>query len=326
MESLKSKSYVEILKKYSVLILLVVFIIIASIVSKSFFTLSNFFNLLQSYAAPGIIAIGMTYTILSSGTDLSVGSVAALAGMTSALMLSLGAPVAVAVVVGVGVGALLGTVTGLIITFFNLAPFIVSLATMVSARGLALLTTDGKVISGLAKMVGGEEFCFLGGGSFPVGDLKLPFAGITWILVTIVAAYVLRYTVFGRGLYAIGGNREAAMLSGVRVKLFSTLAWTISGMTAAYAGIMLTAWLTVAQPTLAQGFELDAIAATVIGGTSMLGGRGGVFGTLAGVFILAIITNLFNLMGLPSYYQQIFKGVIIVGALLLNRVVARDDN
>ena len=326
MERTKDKNYILLLKKYSVLLLLVVFVIIASLVSKNFFTVSNFFNLLQSYAAPGVIAIGMTFTILSSGTDLSVGSVAALAGMVASMLLAQGVSPAVSVIAGVGVGALLGTITGLIITFFNLAPFIVSLATMVSARGLAMLTTDGKVISGLSKLAGGEAFCFLGGGYLELGDARIPFAGITWIAITLVAAYILRYTVFGRGLYAIGGNSEAAMLSGVRVKLYSTLAWTISGMTSAYAGIMLTAWLTVGQPTLANGFELDAIAAVVIGGTSMNGGKGGVFGTLAGVFILAIITNLFNLMGLPSYYQQIFKGVIIVGALLLNLVVSRRDD
>jgi len=319
---------VEVFKKYSVLFLLGFFIVVASLVSSNFFSLSNFLNLLQSYAAPGVIAIGMTFTILSSGTDLSVGSFAALGGMVSALLLTRGLPVGLCVVIAVIVGSLLGTVNGLIITFFNMTPFIVSLATMVSIRGLAMLTTDGKVISGLIKLgkdgASGAAFCFLGGGTITAAGARIPVAGITWILLTVITAYVLRYTMFGRGLYAIGGNREAAMLSGMRVKLFNTLAWTVSGMTSAYAGVMLTAWLTVAQPTLAAGFELDAIAATVIGGTAMSGGKGGVIGTFAGVFILAIITNLFNLMGLPSYYQQIFKGIIIVAALLLNQFVSRE--
>ncbi|MDR1954104.1 MAG: ABC transporter permease [Clostridiales Family XIII bacterium] len=323
--SLNKETVVELIKKYSVMLLLIVFVIIASMVSNSFFTLSNFFNILQSYAAPGIIAIGMTFTILSSGTDLSVGSVAALAGMVSASLLAQGFPVGISIILGIIMGGLLGTITGLIITFFQLEPFIVSLATMVSARGLAMLTTDGKVISGLIKLDGGDTFCYLGGGSFEILGERLPFAGLTWVAITLVMAYILKYTNFGRGLYAIGGNKEAALLSGVRVKLFNTLAWTISGMTAAYGGIMLTSWLTVAQPTLASGFELDAIAAVVIGGTAMTGGKGGVGGTLVGVFILAIITNLFNLMGLPSYYQQIFKGIIIVGALLLNRVVSINE-
>jgi ribose transport system permease protein len=319
----------EIFKKYSVLILLVFFITIASFVSSNFFSLSNFLNILQSYAAPGVIAIGMTFTILSSGTDLSVGSFAALGGMVAALLLTRGIPVPACVVIAVAIGGFLGTVNGLVITFFNMTPFIVSLATMVSIRGLAMLTTDGKVISGLIRIgkdgSAGAAFCSLGGGTFDVLGARIPIAGLTWILFTIVAAYVLRYTMFGRGLYAIGGNREAAMLSGMRVKLYNTLAWTVSGITATYAGVMLTAWLTVAQPTLASGFELDAIAATVIGGTAMSGGKGGVVGTFAGVLILAIITNLFNLMGLPSYYQQIFKGIIIIAALLLNQFVSREN-
>jgi len=315
----------EIFKKHSVFFILGFLILIASLVSPHFFTISNFLNLLQSNAAPGIIAIGMTFTILSSGTDLSVGSLAALGGMVSAMLLTLGLPVGFCVIAAVLIGGALGTVNGLIITYFKLAPFIVSLAAMVSIRGLAMLTTDGRVISGLMRLgPRGEAFCFLGGGAFTVGDVRIPVAGITWILLTIVAAYVLRYTVFGRALYAIGGNREAAILSGMRVKLYSTLAWTVSGMTAAYAGIMLTAWLTVAQPTLGVGFELNAIAATVIGGTLLSGGKGGVIGTFAGVFILAIITNIFNLMGVPSFYQQIFKGLIIISALLLNKFVSME--
>ncbi|MDR1903766.1 MAG: ribose ABC transporter permease [Treponema sp.] len=318
-----------IFKKYSVLILLIFFIVVASLVSSNFFSVSNFLNILQSYAAPGIIAIGMTFTILSSGTDLSVGSFAALGGMVSALLLTRNVPVPVCVLVAVGIGGLLGSLNGLIITFFNITPFIVSLATMVSIRGLAMLTTDGKVISGLIRLGNGggsgAAFCLLGGGTFNIMGARIPIAGLTWIFFTVIAAYVLRYTMFGRGLYAIGGNREAAMLSGMRVKLYNTLAWTVSGITATYAGVVLTAWLTVAQPTLASGFELDAIAATVIGGTAMSGGKGGVIGTFAGVLILAIITNLFNLMGLPSYYQQIFKGIIIIAALLLNQFVSREN-
>jgi len=330
MARLKDNKYIQTIKKYNVLILLIIFIAIASIASDSFFTLSNFLNIMQSYAAPGIIAIGMTFTILSSGTDLSVGSVAALAGMISAILLADGYPVWVSVLAGVLAGAALGTITGLVIVFFDIAPFIASLATMVSARGLSMLTTDGGVISGLIKLgengATGKAFCYLGGGSIPLGSVNVPFAGFTWVVFTLIAAYVLKYTIFGRNLYAIGGNKEAAMLSGVPVKRYSTLAWTISGMTAAYAGIMLTAWLTVAQPTLNQGAELDAIAATVMGGTSMNGGKGSVWGTMAGVLILAIITNLFNLIGLPSYYQQIFKGIIIIGAMLLNRFVSQKEN
>jgi ribose transport system permease protein len=244
-------------------------------------------------------------------------------------LLADGYPVWVSVLAGVLAGGILGTLTGLIIVFFDIAPFIASLATMVSARGLSMLTTDGGVISGLIKLgedgATGKAFCYLGGGYISIGSLNVPFAGITWILLTLIAAYVLKYTIFGRNLYAIGGNKEAAMLSGVPVKRYSTLAYNI-GHDGRLCRYYATAWLTVAQPTLNQGSELAAIAATVMGGTSMNGGKGSVFGTLAGVLILAIITNLFNLVGLPSYYQQIFKGIIIIGAMLINRFVSQKEN
>lgn len=316
----------QFLKRYSTFVLLVVFIIIASCLSDSFFTLSNLSNILLSYAAPGIIAIGMTFVILTGGVDLSVGSVAALAAMVSAMCLVQGVPVFVSVLLGVLVGGLFGTITGLIVTFAGLEPFICSLATMVSARGMAMLTTDGKTISGLKSLAGGEDFCYLGGGSIDLGFMKLPVAGLTWIGITIVTAIILKYTLFGRGVYAIGGNKEAAILSGVRVKTFGTLVWTISGMLAGYAGIMTISWLTTAQPTISNGAELDAIAAAVIGGTSMTGGKGGMVGTFAGVVLLAIITNIFNLLGMQSYWQQIFKGIIIIAALLLNLFVSKQDD
>lgn len=321
----KSMSIKEILKKYNLLVLLLFFIVVATIASDNFFSVNNFMNILRAYAAPGIIAIGMTFVVLTGGIDLSVGSLAALAGMISGICLSNGTSVFVAVVAGVLCGAVLGTITGVLVTRFELPAFIASLAVMVAGRGLTLLTTNGGVISGLLKLgddgVIGKAFNYLGNGEL----LGLPFAGVTWIVLTLVMAYVLKYTLFGRSLYAIGGNKESAFLSGIRINLYNTLVYTISGALAAYAGVMLTAWLTVAQPTLSEGAELDAIAATVLGGTSLAGGTGGVIGTFGGVVLLAIITNLFNLIGLESYYQQIFTGVIIVVALLLNKVVITRD-
>lgn len=315
----------EFFRKYNLLVLLVFFIIVASIASENFFSINNFMNILRAYAAPGLIAIGMTFVVLTGGIDLSVGSIAALAGMIAGILLSNGIPIIVAVLAAVLGGMVLGTITGIVVTKFDLPPFIASLAMMVAGRGLTLLTTDGGVISGLIKLgedgAVGKAFNFLGNGDV----FGIPFAGITWILVTLLMAYVLKYTLFGRSLYAIGGNKESAFLSGIRINLYNTLSYSISGALAAYAGVMLTSWLTVAQPTLGQGAELDAIAATVLGGTSLSGGTGGVVGTFGGVILLAIITNLFNLIGLASYYQQIFMGVIIVVALLLNKmVIARE--
>ncbi len=324
MEISKTKFDLKIfLKRYNTILLIALFVIISTILSENFLTFSNMSNILQSYAAPGIIAIGMTLTMLTGGVDLSVGSVAALSAMVSAMLFSQGIHPFPAIAVGIIVGGALGTVTGLIVTFARLEPFICSLAMMVSARGLALLATDANVISGLKRMPNGELFCFIGGGSIDLGFMKFPVAGLAWILITIAVALLLKYTIFGRSLYAIGGNREAAILSGIRVKLYGTLVWTCSGLTAGFAGIMLTAWLTTAQPTIGSGFELDAMAAAVVGGTSMSGGKGGVIGTFGGVILLAIITNIFNLVGLESYYQQILRGVIIIAALLLNTFVSR---
>lgn len=312
-------------KKYNLLVLLLFFIIIASIASENFFSINNFMNILRAYAAPGLMAIGMTFVVLTGGIDLSVGSIAALAGMISGILLSQGMPIVLAVPAAVLSGAVLGTVTGIVVTKFDIPPFIASLSMMVAGRGLTLLTTDGGVISGLIKLGQngsvGKAFNFLGNGDL----IGIPFAGITWIIVTLIMAYVLKYTLFGRSLYAIGGNKESAFLSGVRIDLYNTMVYSLSGALAAYAGVMYTSWLTVAQPTLGQGAELDAIAATVLGGTSLSGGTGGVIGTFGGVILLAIITNLFNLIGLKSYYQQIFMGVIIVVALLLNKVVIARD-
>lgn len=321
----KSFGITEILKKYNLMVLLLFFIIVATIASGNFFSLNNFMNILRAYAAPGIIAIGMTFVVLTGGIDLSVGSLAALAGMISGICLFNGTSVFVAVAAGVASGAVLGTITGVLVTKFDLPAFIASLAVMVAGRGLTLLTTNGGVVSGLIKIGEngdiGRAFNFLGNGDI----FGIPFAGITWIVLTFLTAYLLKYTLFGRSLYAIGGNKESAYLSGIRISLYNTLVYTISGAFAAYSGVMLTAWLTVAQPTLGNGAELDAIAATVLGGTSLAGGTGGVIGTFGGVVLLAIITNLFNLIGLESYFQQIFMGVIIVVALMLNRVVITRD-
>lgn len=312
MSSSRNINIKEVIREYNLLILLLLFIIIASMLSKNFFTVTNFMNLLQQSSIVGIIAIGMTFVIIVAGIDLSVGSVTALSGMIVAILIKGNYPVIVAILISILVGSSLGLITGLVITKFKLPDFIASLAMMTAARGLTLLTTDGSPIFGLQG-----NFRILGNGF--IG--KVPVSGLLWILLTIIAALVLKYTAFGRSLFAIGGNKEAAILSGIRVKLNNTLAYVICAALSAFAGVVMASWLSVGQPTAASGIELDAIAAVVLGGTSLAGGKGGVVGTFGGVLLMTIITNIFNLMGLASYYQQIFMGVIIVGALLLNKVV-----
>lgn len=310
-----------IIKKYNLVILLAIFIVISAILSPNFLTLGNFFNLLLQASIPGIVAIGMTLVILLGGIDLSVGSVLAFSGMmTSIIVERMGGDTPAIIVgcaVGLAIGATMGLVTGVLIAKFGLPDFIASLAMMEIARGAALLTTSGNPVFGLSK-----KFHVLGGG-FIFG--KVAISGIFWIVLTIAFVLILKYTVFGRSLFAIGGNREAAMLSGIKTKKNYVMTYMISGLLAGFAGILTASWMSTGQPTAGDGYELDAIAASVIGGASLSGGIGSVAGTFGGVFLLRIITNIFNLVGLPSYYQRIAKGVIIVFALLLNRFVAKEN-
>lgn len=310
----------EIIKKYNLIILLVIFIIISTVLSPNFLTLANFLNLLQQASIPGIVAIGMTLVILLGGIDLSVGSVLAFSGMVTAIIVeksnSSGGSILIGCLAGLAVSAVMGILTGILISRFRLPDFIASLAMMEIARGAALLTTSGNPVFGL-----GESFHMLGGG-FLFG--KVAISGIFWIILTVIFILVLKYSVFGRSLFAIGGNREAAMLSGIKTKRNYALTYMISGVLAGFAGILTASWMSTGQPTAGNGYELDAIAASVIGGASLSGGIGSIGGTFGGVFLLQIITNIFNLVGLPSYYQQIAKGAIIIFALLLNQAVSKE--
>jgi len=312
----------EIIKKYNLIFLLIVFIIISTALSPSFLTLNNFLNLLQQASIPGVVALGMTLVIILGGIDLSVGSVLAFAGMvTSMVVLQFQGSMSgilLGCLLGLLVSAVMGSVTGGLISYFGLPDFIASLAMMEVARGMALLTTSGNPVFNL-----GDAFHVIGGG-FVFG--KLAISAIFWVILTAIFAFVLRYTVFGRSLFAIGGNREAAMLSGITTKRNYAVTYIICAVLCGFSGILTASWMSTGQPTAGTGYELDAIAASVIGGASLSGGAGSVLGTFGGVFLLQILTNIFNLVGLPSYYQRIAKGAIIVLALLLNRFVAKKDN
>lgn len=311
-----------LLRKYHLIILLGIFIIISTILSPHFLTLGNFLNLLQQASIPGIVAIGMTVVILIGGIDLSAGSVLAFSGMVTAMIVQKtgggGASILFACAVGLIVSAVMGALTGTLISRFHLPDFIASLAMMETARGAALLTTGRNPVFGL-----GKGFHVLGGG-FIFG--RVAVSGIFWIILTVIFVFVLKYSIFGRSLFAIGGNREAAMLSGIKTKRNYVIAYTISAVLAGFAGILTASWMSTGQPTAGNGYELDAIAASVIGGASLSGGIGSIGGTFGGVFLLQIITNIFNLVGLPSYYQRIAKGAIIIFALLLNQMVSKEKN
>lgn len=309
----------EIIKKYNLIMLLIIFIVISAVLSPNFLTVGNFLNLLQQASIPGIVAIGMTLVILLGGIDLSVGSVLAFSGMVTSIIVEKmggsGAGILAGCVAGLAVSAAMGLMTGILTSRFMLPDFIASLAMMEIARGAALLTTSGNPVFGL-----GDAFHVLGGG-FLFG--KVAISGLFWIIITFIFILILKYSLYGRSLLAIGGNKEAAMLSGIKTKRNYALTYMISGILAGFAGILTASWMSTGQPTAGTGYELDAIAASVIGGASLSGGIGSVGGTFGGVFLLQIITNIFNLVGLPSYYQRIAKGAIIIFALLLNKFVSK---
>ncbi len=317
MEKTKNNVFINFLKNYSVLFLLLMFIIICSIISDSFLTMSNIMSLLKQCSITGLMAIGMHFVIVTGGIDLSVGSVSAFASIVmTALIKFKEMPIVPAIIIGIIGGVLFGLINGIFIVRFKLPAFIMTMASMEAARGLALVISNGDPITSL-----GQSFNWIG--KFKIGPV--PFIGILWIILAVIAALVLKYTVFGRGLYAIGGNEEAARLSGIRISSYTILCYVICGFTAAVAGFFQSSWLQVGQPTISDGKELDAIAACVIGGASLSGGRGNMYCTFAGVWLMQIITNIFNMLGVSSYIQKIMLGVIIIAALMLNNMLLRVD-
>lgn len=293
---------------------LILLSVILWILSPFFLTISNIFNILEQSSINAIIAVGMTFVIITAGIDLSVGSIVAFSGVVMASVLKPGIPLPVAILVGLAVGTACGFLNGLFITLGNLPPFIVTLGMMSVARGAALVYTQGRPISGFEP-----GFRWLATGKI----FYIPLPLIIMILVYLVAQLILTRTKIGRYTYAIGGNEEATRLSGVNVRFHKTLVYALSGFTSAVAAILLTARLNSAQPIAGINYELDAIAATVIGGTSLMGGEGTLTGTLIGALIMGVLRNGLNLLGVSSYLQQIIIGSVIIIAVLLDTILKR---
>ncbi len=279
-----------------------------------FLTVSNLLNVLEQTAINAIVAVGMTFVIISGGIDLSVGSILALSGIAlgSALQAGVAAPLAIALALAVGLAC--GLVNGALVTFGRLPPFIATLGMMSVARGAALMLAEGRPISGF-----GEEFRLLATGRV----LMVPAPALIAAGIYAVAHFVLANTVFGRAAYAIGGNEEAARLSGVHVRYHKTAIYGVAGLMSAAAAVILTARLNSAQPTAGTMYELDAIAATVIGGTSLLGGEGTIMGALIGALIMGVLRNGLNLLNVSSFIQQVVIGVVIIGAVLVDMSLKR---
>ncbi len=304
----------EKLMKFKSIIGLVLFSIIVSFLSPRFLTLPNMLNVFKQTSINAVIAAGMTFVILTGGIDLSVGSILAFSGAVCASLIASGANIGIAVIGALLVGAGVGALSGIIISKGKIQPFIATLAMMTILRGATLVFTDGKPI-GLGNGKGAMAFSKIGAGQF----LGVPTPVYLMIVVFILCYYILSQTKVGRYVYALGGNEEASRLSGLNVNKIKIYVYTISGMLASTAGIILTSRLFSAQPNAGAGYELDAIAAVVLGGTSLAGGQGSIVGTVVGALIIGILNNALNLLNVSSYYQMIAKGIVILIAVLLDR-------
>ncbi len=277
----------------------------------NFLNLANLINLVRQISINGILAVGVTYVLLTGGVDLSLGSVAALSGVVAASFAHPGQHFVVTPVgMGLLAGAACGAANGWMVTRGRVAPFIATLGMMTAARGLALLLSGGRPVSNL-----GAGFISIGGGDLAA----IPVPALILFAVALASRIFLNNMRFGRYVYAVGGNENAAWITGVNVRLVKMIAYTACGLLAGLAGIVLASRITTGQPNAGIGYELDAIAAVVMGGTSLNGGAGGVDGTILGALLMGVINNGLDLLNVSAYYQQIVKGLIIVGAVWLDR-------
>jgi len=315
------------LKQFQSLIALVVLCIALTIMTDKFFTTDNGLNVLRQIAVNICIATGMTLIVLTAGIDLSVGSVLALCGAVTAGLLKsgieipsgdifIGFTVLGALLGGIMLGSLLGWFNGFTVTKFNVPPFVATLAMLTIARGFTMLYTKGHPISNL-----GKSFAFIGSGLF----VGIPVPVWVAIIVVLLAVFVTQKTKMGRYIYAIGGNEQAAKLSGININKIKIMVYAMAGALAALGGIIVTARLDSAQPNAGISYELDAIAAVVIGGTSLSGGKGSVWGTVMGAIIIGVLNNGLVLLNVSPFWQQVVKGAVILLAVIIDKAGEKKD-
>jgi len=302
---MKNLQFKDMIRRYGILIGLIGLITGFSVLSERFFTISNMLIVMRQTSIVAFLGVGMTFVILGAGIDLSVGSVLAFSGAVAAgVMQSRG--IFFGILAGLAVGTALGAFSGLVITKLRIPAFIATLAMMAIARGGTLVYTDGRPITGLPSF-----FAFLGRGY--IGNI--PFPIILMLAIFVLAYIILKLTRFGRYVYATGGNINAARASGIKVDNIIISNFAISGFLSGLTGIVLASRLNSAQPTAGMGYELDAIAAVVLGGTNLFGGEGELWGTLVGAFIMGILNNGLNMLNVSSFYQQVVKGIVILIAV-----------
>ncbi len=321
------------LRAFIALILLFTFF---ALISEPFLRSTNQVILAKQVAINAILAIGMTFVILTGGIDLSVGAVVGLTGMIAGGLIHRGLVleplnavvyfnVWIVSLIAILVGMLVGLVNGILITRFNVAPFIATLGTLYIARGLSLLSNQGATFPNLIGRpeLGNTGFEQLGAGGFRIAGLDIPYSIFIMIGLALLAIFITTKTPFGRQIYAIGGNKRAAELSGVRVKTVTMITYIISGFCAAVVGLIVTSQLVAAHPSTGETWELSAIAAVVLGGTSLAGGRGTIIGTIVGAFVIGVLRNGMILQGLSSFWQMVITGFVIILAVIIDQAQQR---
>lgn len=296
--------------KYKSLVGLLILCIVISFITPRFLSISNIKNVLTQVSVNAIIAVGMSFVILTGGIDLSVGSILAVSGAVAASIIKSTGNLFLAIIVALAIGSVIGLINGVLVSKGRIQAFIVTLATMIIFRGVTYVYTNGTPISGL-----GQSFSGIGNTMV----LGIPIPVVFMVIIFGIAFYVLSQTRYGRYIYALGGNEDSARLSGINTDKIKTLVYVICGATAALSGIIVTSRIGSASPNAGVGFELDAIAAVVLGGTTLVGGEGSVVGTIIGALIIGVLNNGLNLMNVSPFYQSIIKGIVILLAVMAEK-------
>lgn len=305
----RKKTPAELISEYFIFIILIVLVAALTIRKPSFISARNLTNIMKQASINGILAFGMMFVIISGGFDMSVGSTLAFAGVLAALLDKAGMPMIVPLVVAMCAGLCVGLLNGVGIAIGNLPPFIMTLGTQTGIRGLALLACGGNPVTGLS-----ESYRALAAGTV----LGIPTLTVFTIVVIIVCSFVATKTVYGRRVYACGGNLQAARVAGINTNFIRISTFAIAGMLAGLCGFLMTSRVTIGQPTAGESYEMDAITACVVGGVSMTGGVGKPWGVIVGTLLITIIANGLDILGVSAYWQKIIKGLIIVGAVLID--------
>lgn len=312
----KSFDLKKFLMKYVMYLFLILMCIVLTIASDKFLTLTNLMTIIKQISIQSIVAIGMTMIIISGNIDLSVGSLVALCSVSCAMLMNKGLPTIIAVLAAVIIGAFVGFITGGVTAKLKLHSFLVTLALMTALRGLAQTLTNGRPVAGLPSSFGKVASATVG---------PVPLLVIYMIVLYAIFMYVMKYTAFGRSIYAVGSNQESARLSGINIEKVKTLVFILSGALCGIAGVLLTAKVRSGDPTCANAWEMDTIAGAIIGGTDMNGGEGKLGGTIIGLLFVGILANGMVLLGVSAYMQSVIKGLVIFMAVIINSIQKRSQ-